>query len=156
MSPEDLKSLYANNSDFILALRRKALAVEGEDFLKMFPKCPSCKAPIQKSAGCNKITCICGTILCYVCRKKITGYDHFSSASNSCNLWNADAAPRVPVRERNAVSELLCQCLSRQILQVIGQEDIFVNSYKSFSSFSSRTPVQWPVTARDLQALISS
>ncbi|GAA6008064.1 E3 ubiquitin-protein ligase RNF216 [Rhodotorula paludigena] len=39
--------------------------------------CPGCKAPILKQDGCNKLTCECGVFSCFVCREKITGYDHF-------------------------------------------------------------------------------
>ncbi|GJN94782.1 hypothetical protein Rhopal_007874-T1 [Rhodotorula paludigena] len=39
--------------------------------------CPGCKAPILKQDGCNKLTCECGVFSCFVCRERITGYDHF-------------------------------------------------------------------------------
>lgn len=32
-----------------------------------FKNCPNCKIPIQKTAGCNHITCSCGTGFCYIC-----------------------------------------------------------------------------------------
>ena len=97
-SPEELMALY-KNGDFLVKLRRKALESEESEFLKRYPTCPSCKAHIEKFDGCNKVTCICGTVICYICRKKIAGYDHFNSG---CNLWS-ETAGRVPVRERNPV-----------------------------------------------------
>lgn len=38
--------------------------------------CPSCRAPIYKSSGCNKMTCPnCSQFFCWCCRKLISGYD---------------------------------------------------------------------------------
>ena len=42
-------------------------------------QCPDCKRRFFKTEGCNKMKCICGTIICYVCRQKIVEYDHFCS-----------------------------------------------------------------------------
>lgn len=42
--------------------------------------CPRCNTSFVKSSGCNKLTCICGYQMCYVCRKDIgdgEGYRHF-------------------------------------------------------------------------------
>ena len=42
--------------------------------------CPKCNTSFVKSSGCNKLTCICGYQMCYVCRKDIgngEGYRHF-------------------------------------------------------------------------------
>ena len=33
--------------------------------------CPVCKTPIVKLDGCNKMTCKCGELMCYVCKKPI-------------------------------------------------------------------------------------
>ncbi|KAJ7219375.1 hypothetical protein GGX14DRAFT_591832, partial [Mycena pura] len=63
--------------------------------------CPRCQKAFIKDAGCNKMTCPnCSALSCYVCRKLITGYDHFaqlpgqpaapgSSNSGKCILWDA-------------------------------------------------------------------
>ncbi|KAI8923690.1 hypothetical protein BC831DRAFT_25202 [Entophlyctis helioformis] len=42
-------------------------------------ECPACKRKFLKEYGCNKMVCICGQYMCYVCRKPITGYDHFGN-----------------------------------------------------------------------------
>ncbi|CAH1967647.1 unnamed protein product [Acanthoscelides obtectus] len=46
---------------------------------------------IKEEDGCNKITCICGAVSCYVCNKPVTGYDHFigfgDSRSEQCPLY---------------------------------------------------------------------
>lgn len=47
--------------------------------VRICPK-PLCKKKILKNEGCNKMTCACGTLLCYVCGKEIlstVGYKHF-------------------------------------------------------------------------------
>lgn len=49
--------------------------------------CPRCGTSFVKSSGCNKLTCVCGYSMCYICRKNIgkagssaeggEGYRHF-------------------------------------------------------------------------------
>ncbi|KAK3591594.1 hypothetical protein CHS0354_013776 [Potamilus streckersoni] len=43
----------------------------------MLRTCPKCKKNFYKESGCNKMTCVCGTTMCYVCRKANIDYDHF-------------------------------------------------------------------------------
>ncbi|CAH1957989.1 unnamed protein product [Acanthoscelides obtectus] len=38
---------------------------------------------IKEEDGCNKITCICGALSCYVCNKPVTGYDHVNGLGGS-------------------------------------------------------------------------
>ncbi|KAJ3514201.1 hypothetical protein NMY22_g14821 [Coprinellus aureogranulatus] len=41
--------------------------------------CPKCSKAFIKEQGCNKMKCpSCKTLSCYVCRKVITGYQHFA------------------------------------------------------------------------------
>ena len=45
-------------------------------------ECPRCHAFVSKTAGCNKMHCICDCLFCYVCGDDISnisggGYDHF-------------------------------------------------------------------------------
>jgi hypothetical protein len=35
--------------------------------------CPRCNLSFVKSSGCNKLTCICGYSMCYICRKALNG-----------------------------------------------------------------------------------
>ena len=49
-------------------------------------ECPSCHTKFFKTEGCNKMTCTCGVKMCYICRKKITGYEHFQKGPNGCQL----------------------------------------------------------------------
>ncbi|KAF8464042.1 hypothetical protein BDZ91DRAFT_730620 [Kalaharituber pfeilii] len=41
--------------------------------------CPICRISFVKADGCNKLTCVCGYIMCYICRADIRkeGYKHF-------------------------------------------------------------------------------
>ncbi len=41
--------------------------------------CPNCNMSFIKSSGCNKLTCVCGYQMCYLCRNEIgrESYGHF-------------------------------------------------------------------------------
>ncbi|KUJ10299.1 uncharacterized protein LY89DRAFT_675154 [Mollisia scopiformis] len=61
----------------LLALRTQ---VELAMSLAIKRTCPRCQMSFVKSSGCNKLTCVCGYQMCYVCRKDIgsgEGYRHF-------------------------------------------------------------------------------
>ena len=61
----------------LLALRTQ---VELAMSLAIKRTCPRCNISFVKSSGCNKLTCVCGYQMCYVCRKDIgngEGYRHF-------------------------------------------------------------------------------
>jgi TRIAD3 protein (E3 ubiquitin-protein ligase RNF216) len=60
-------------------------------------ECPTCHKRFFKEEGCNKMTCSCGTKICYVCRVKINDYTHFcqqphcnhkSATCNKCPLYS--------------------------------------------------------------------
>ncbi|KAJ6623544.1 hypothetical protein B0H10DRAFT_1786528 [Mycena sp. CBHHK59/15] len=62
--------------------------------------CPKCQKAFIKEQGCNKMTCPnCMSLSCYICRKLITGYEHFaqqpghpalaSTSKGKCVLWDA-------------------------------------------------------------------
>jgi len=56
-------------------------------------ECPNCKKRFFKLQGCNKMTCSCGTHICYICRAKITnGYAHFCNKPN-CNHKRCGKCP---------------------------------------------------------------
>ena len=57
------------------------------DYIKKEAKqCPTCKIAVQKSEGCNKMTCgNCGGYFCFQCGQSIRGYDHFRNSA-SCVL----------------------------------------------------------------------
>lgn len=52
--------------------------------------CPSCGMAIDKSEGCNKMTCAyCGTFFCWKCGQTVRDYSHFKEGS-ACNLFDQD------------------------------------------------------------------
>lgn len=57
------------------------------DYIKREAKqCPTCKMAVEKSEGCNKMTCSnCGGYFCFQCGQSIRGYDHYKN-STSCVL----------------------------------------------------------------------
>lgn len=50
--------------------------------------CPKCSAPIERSMGCNKMTCsICNTFFCFLCGDILMQHDpykHYASSSSCC------------------------------------------------------------------------
>ncbi|KAK2833750.1 hypothetical protein Q5P01_017639 [Channa striata] len=60
-------------------------------------KCIKCGMGLVKSEGCNRMSCRCGSFMCYLCREPITGYNHFCQHARSpgapcrhcrkCSLW---------------------------------------------------------------------
>ncbi|KAF9479665.1 hypothetical protein BDN70DRAFT_767517, partial [Pholiota conissans] len=76
-------------------------AIEEAMTAALMRNCPKCKKAFIKEMGCNKMTCPnCRTLSCYICRKAITGYEHFdqrqpgrpaaagSSKDAKCLLWD--------------------------------------------------------------------
>ena len=55
--------------------------------------CPRCGMAIQRSEGCNKMTCAnCATYFCFRCGKQIPGYSHYSSGA--CVLFEQSEIER--------------------------------------------------------------
>lgn len=57
--------------------------------------CPNCSRKFYKQDGCNKMTCSCGTLICYVCRQVIPkniGYNHFCQTPH-CNHTSCNRCP---------------------------------------------------------------
>jgi hypothetical protein len=69
--------IHVCHESSLLALRTQ---VELAMSLAIKRTCPRCNTSFVKSSGCNKLTCVCGYQMCYVCRKDIgngEGYRHF-------------------------------------------------------------------------------
>jgi len=64
---------YEKEEDSVRIYVEKAMA----DAIKR--TCPICHISFVKSDGCNKLTCPCGYVMCYVCRAEIgsESYKHF-------------------------------------------------------------------------------
>ncbi|ESO86150.1 hypothetical protein LOTGIDRAFT_129699, partial [Lottia gigantea] len=53
--------------------------IENKISESMLRTCTTCKKRFFKDFGCNKMTCTCGTTMCYVCREPNIDYDHFNA-----------------------------------------------------------------------------
>ena len=57
--------------------------VEGARTAALKRTCPRCGVGFIKDSGCNKLTCVCGYVMCYICRQAVgrgeggEGYRHF-------------------------------------------------------------------------------
>ncbi|KAI4193881.1 MAG: hypothetical protein LQ348_002756 [Seirophora lacunosa] len=85
--------------------------------------CPRCNTSFIKDSGCNKLTCVCGYSMCYVCRQGLgereggQGYRHFCQhfrvrggkcgECESCDLYGGDdgEAEKVELAGRKAEKE---------------------------------------------------
>lgn len=47
-------------------------------FHVVFRNCHKCGKGIVKETGCNKMKCVCGALMCYICRKPVQDYTHFN------------------------------------------------------------------------------
>ncbi|KAI0365836.1 hypothetical protein BV20DRAFT_1056111 [Pilatotrama ljubarskyi] len=78
-------------------------AIEEAMTRALMRNCPKCQKAFVKEMGCNKMRCPdCGSLSCYVCRKLITGYEHFGNPPpytgeadpNKCPLWDTSVEGR--------------------------------------------------------------
>jgi hypothetical protein len=77
--------------------------------------CPQCNLGFVKSEGCNKLVCLCGYSMCYVCRQGLAdeGYHHFCQhfrerpgemckECNKCDLYRVEDEERTVKRARES------------------------------------------------------
>lgn len=73
--------------------------------------CPRCSLGFIKESGCNKLTCVCGYTMCYICRQDLgkgdggEGYRHFCqhfrplggkcSECDKCDLYRSEDEDRI-------------------------------------------------------------
>ena len=89
-------------------MQSKRQDIEDKMTEALIVKCNTCKKSIFKNEGCNKITCVCGTDNCYICKQMIpesVGYSHFcisdDCSCDKCHLWEQNTKKRI----LNAVNE---------------------------------------------------
>lgn len=89
-------------------VQSKRQEIEDKMTEALIVKCKKCNTSIFKNEGCNKVTCVCGTHNCYICKEIITksvGYSHFcrehnclknnGEKCNMCHLWEQDTKTRL-------------------------------------------------------------
>jgi hypothetical protein len=80
--------------------------------------CPQCNLGFVKSEGCNKLVCLCGYSMCYVCRQGLAdeGYHHFCQhfrempgekcrECEKCDLYRVEDEERVVRRARESAEK---------------------------------------------------
>ena len=79
-----LEKIYGKKQ-LVSALNEAATEKWLEDMSK---RCPHCKASIEKSDGCNKMSCWrCNTFFCWLCLQRlplIQPYSHFNNPESKC------------------------------------------------------------------------
>lgn len=77
-------------------------------------RCPRCSVAIERSEGCNKMTCSnCQAVFCFICGKEVDGYNHFQGGS--CMLFDMGE-----LAEQNWVRDLNLQLdAAADFLQVV-------------------------------------
>lgn len=73
-------------------LLKERLFVEEKMTDALLRTCWRCNAKFIREDGCNKMVCICGAKMCYICRQPIKDYGHFaedvlSNPGSKCPLW---------------------------------------------------------------------
>lgn len=105
-------------------------AVEEARSEAMMRTCPRCKVKIVKSAGCNKMTCSnCRAVMCYVCKKDITGrnYEHFGSGLTACPIQDQSAENRHQQEADDAENAAIALAKARNA--DLNEEDVRIEAH---------------------------
>uniref|UniRef100_A0A8C7XPR7 Ring finger protein 216 n=1 Tax=Oryzias sinensis TaxID=183150 RepID=A0A8C7XPR7_9TELE len=91
-------------------------------------KCVKCGTGLVKSEGCNRMSCRCGSFMCYLCREPITGYNHFCQHARSpgapcrhchkCSLWTdptQDDERIIQEIQKEGEAELSKKCAGKRV-----------------------------------------
>lgn len=90
-------------------------------------KCNTCAKPFVKESGCNKMTCSCGNLQCYVCGESITDYKHFEVArkdGKKCPLYEKDDQ-RLDTKIKQAQADAVKKVLEKE--EGLNEEDVKVD-----------------------------
>jgi TRIAD3 protein (E3 ubiquitin-protein ligase RNF216) len=97
---EDWREHFGLKCNEVEKKETKSIRVSYEEKMTMakIRKCHKCGCEFTKADGCNKMTCRCGTTMCYVCRKPGISYAHFCqhprdpghkcNFCKNCSLWS--------------------------------------------------------------------
>jgi hypothetical protein len=100
-------------------------------------KCNKCTKPFVKLSGCNKMTCNCGNLQCYVCGESIKDYRHFENGK--CPLHEQTDA-RLDSKIMNAQEEAVKKVMEEEA--GLKEEDLRVEAAcKAQSPPGQRPPV---------------
>lgn len=89
-------------------------------------KCNKCAKPFIKESGCNKMTCSCGNLQCYVCGQSIKDYHHFERPGKDgkkCPLHEQNDT-RLETKIKNAQADAVKKVLDEG--EGLNEEDIKV------------------------------
>ncbi|XP_030757574.1 uncharacterized protein LOC115883355 isoform X3 [Sitophilus oryzae] len=78
-------------------------------------ECYKCKKKFIKIEGCNKMTCSCGAVMCYICRQPVKSYKHFNGQGGDrhdlCPLYtenytvNEEVVIKAALEAKNEVNQ---------------------------------------------------
>lgn len=126
--------------------------------------CPRCGTSFVKSSGCNKLTCVCGYSMCYLCRKNIgkagsnteggEGYRHFCEhfrptpgqkcqECDKCDLYRAEDEDAEVKRAGEEAERMWRE--REGMIGVKGLEDAVGNVAGEDSIFSRLKDGRWSV-----------
>uniref|UniRef100_A0A672HTP1 RING-type domain-containing protein n=1 Tax=Salarias fasciatus TaxID=181472 RepID=A0A672HTP1_SALFA len=124
-------------------------------------KCVKCATGLVKSEGCNRMSCRCGSYMCYLCREPITGYNHFCQHARSpgapcrhcrkCSLWTdptQDDERIIQEIQKEGEAELNKKSAGQFLAFCADEEKVVKPSISScflfLSPLSAQTSVQLP------------
>jgi hypothetical protein len=157
-------------SDDVLSLRHRLEEALTAAYVRVCPN-PSCGKPFLKQQGCNRITCSCGTVSCYVCRRELTseGYAHFGGSSGKpiesvtpgmlasclagqrhCPLWTTDQQDDV-LAMQSAAEQTLARYMAAHADAAVTKQDaraVLIDLIRSIAKPSPAKPVPKPTPLR--------